>query len=34
MIESIFCLHVDGSITGGGGKLVSGSLRYVTNVND
>ena len=36
MIGSIFCLHGDGSITGegGGGKLVSGSLRYVTNVND
>ena len=36
MIGSIFCLHVDGSITegGGGGKLVSGSFRYFTNVND
>ena len=33
MIGRIFCLHVHGSITGGG-KLVSGSLRYVTNVND
>ena len=33
MMASIFRLHVDGSITEGG-KLVSGSLRYVTNVND
>ena len=29
LTDVFFCLQVDGPITGGGGGLISGSLRYL-----